>query len=45
MHVELSQEHAAGELHIPDGYAVLEGVAEGGAARGRRRRRRASTGA
>ena len=30
MHVELSQEHAAGDLHIPDGYAVLEGVAEGG---------------
>ena len=28
--VELSQEHAAGDLHIPDGYAVLEGVAEGG---------------
>src|SRR5512145_3229329 len=22
--VELSQEHAAGDLHIPDGYAVLE---------------------
>ena len=30
MHVELSQEHAAGDLHIPDGYAVLEGVSEGG---------------
>ncbi|HUG64522.1 MAG TPA: 6,7-dimethyl-8-ribityllumazine synthase [Gaiellaceae bacterium] len=30
MVVELSQEHAAGDLHIPDGYAVLEGVAEGG---------------
>jgi 6,7-dimethyl-8-ribityllumazine synthase len=30
MHVELSQEHAAGDLHIPDGYAVLEGVTEGG---------------
>ena len=30
MHVELSQEHAAGDLHIPDGYAVLEGAAEGG---------------
>jgi 6,7-dimethyl-8-ribityllumazine synthase len=30
MHVELSQEHAAGDLHIPDGYAVLEGIAEGG---------------
>lgn len=30
MHVELSHEHAAGDLHIPDGYAVLEGVAEGG---------------
>ena len=28
--VELSQEHAAGDLNIPDGYAVLEGVAEGG---------------
>jgi len=28
--VELSHEHAAGELHIPDGYAVLEGVPEGG---------------
>ena len=28
--VELSHEHAAGDLHIPDGYAVLEGVAEGG---------------
>jgi 6,7-dimethyl-8-ribityllumazine synthase len=30
MHVELSLEHAAGDLHIPDGYAVLEGVSEGG---------------
>jgi 6,7-dimethyl-8-ribityllumazine synthase len=30
MHFELSHEHAAGDLHIPDGYAVLEGVAEGG---------------
>ena len=30
MHVELSHEHAAGDLHIPDGYVVLEGVAEGG---------------
>jgi 6,7-dimethyl-8-ribityllumazine synthase len=30
MLVELSHEHAAGDLHIPDGYAVLEGVAEGG---------------
>ncbi len=28
--LELSQEHAAGDLHIPDGYAVLEGVSEGG---------------
>jgi len=28
--VELSHEHAAGDLHIPDGYAVLEGIAEGG---------------
>ncbi len=28
--VEPSQEHAAGDLHIPDGYSVLEGVAEGG---------------
>ena len=27
--VELSQEHAAGELEIPDGYAVLEGDADG----------------
>ena len=25
MLVELSHEHAAGDLHIPDGYAVLEG--------------------
>src|SRR5262249_39906533 len=30
MQVELSHEHAAGDLHIPDGYAVLEGAAEGG---------------
>jgi 6,7-dimethyl-8-ribityllumazine synthase len=30
MQVELSHEHAAGDLHIPDGYAVLEGTAEGG---------------
>ena len=30
MAIELSHEHAAGELEIPDGYAVLEGVAEGG---------------
>jgi 6,7-dimethyl-8-ribityllumazine synthase len=30
MYVELSHEHAAGDLHIPDGYAVLEGIAEGG---------------
>lgn len=29
MAIELSHEHAAGELEIPDGYAVLEGVAEG----------------
>ena len=36
MHVELSHEHAAGELHVPDGYAVLEGVADGRPARGRR---------
>lgn len=28
--VELSHEHAAGDLLIPDGYAVLEGVPEGG---------------
>ena len=28
--VELSHEHAAGDLHIPDGYAVLEGKADGG---------------
>jgi 6,7-dimethyl-8-ribityllumazine synthase len=27
--VELSQEHAAGDLEIPDGYAVLEGDADG----------------
>src|SRR5262249_54275476 len=26
---QLSQEHAAGDLDIPDGYAVLEGVADG----------------
>jgi 6,7-dimethyl-8-ribityllumazine synthase len=30
MAIELSHEHAAGELEIPDGYAVLEGLAEGG---------------
>ena len=30
MTIELSHEHAAGDLEIPDGYAVLEGVAEGG---------------
>jgi 6,7-dimethyl-8-ribityllumazine synthase len=30
IHIELSHEHAAGDLHIPDGYAVLEGAAEGG---------------
>jgi len=30
MTIELSHEHAAGELDIPDGYAVLEGEAEGG---------------
>jgi 6,7-dimethyl-8-ribityllumazine synthase len=30
MHIELSHEHAMGDLHIPDGYAVLEGVAVGG---------------
>jgi 6,7-dimethyl-8-ribityllumazine synthase len=30
IHVELSHEHAAGDLHIPDGYAVLEGAAQGG---------------
>ena len=28
--VELSHEHAAGDLHIPDGYAVLEGEPDGG---------------
>jgi 6,7-dimethyl-8-ribityllumazine synthase len=28
--VELSHEHAAGDLDIPDGYAVLEGAPEGG---------------
>ena len=28
--VEPSLEHAAGELEIPEGYAVLEGVADGG---------------
>jgi 6,7-dimethyl-8-ribityllumazine synthase len=30
MTIELSQEHAAGDLDIPDGYAVLEGEADGG---------------
>jgi 6,7-dimethyl-8-ribityllumazine synthase len=30
IHIEPSHEHAAGDLHIPDGYAVLEGAAEGG---------------
>lgn len=30
MTIELSHEHAAGELEIPDGYAVLEGEADGG---------------
>jgi len=30
MAIELSHEHAAGELEIPDGYAVLEGEADGG---------------
>jgi 6,7-dimethyl-8-ribityllumazine synthase len=30
MSIELSHEHAAGELEIPDGYAVLEGEADGG---------------
>ena len=30
MVIELSHEHAAGELEIPDGYAVLEGEAQGG---------------
>jgi 6,7-dimethyl-8-ribityllumazine synthase len=30
IYVEPSHEHAAGDLHIPDGYAVLEGQAEGG---------------
>ena len=30
MPIELSQEHAAGDLDIPDGYAVLEGEADGG---------------
>lgn len=30
MAIELSQEHAAGDLELPDGYAVLEGVADGG---------------
>ena len=29
MTIELSHEHAAGELEIPDGYAVLEGDADG----------------
>jgi len=28
--VEPSHEHAAGELNLPDGYSVLEGLAEGG---------------
>jgi 6,7-dimethyl-8-ribityllumazine synthase len=28
--VDLSYEHAAGDLEIPEGYAVLEGVADGG---------------
>jgi 6,7-dimethyl-8-ribityllumazine synthase len=30
MTIELSHEHAAGDLDIPDGYAVLEGAADGG---------------
>ena len=30
MTIELSHEHAAGELEIPDGYAVLEGGTDGG---------------
>jgi 6,7-dimethyl-8-ribityllumazine synthase len=30
MPIELSHEHAAGDLEIPDGYAVLEGEADGG---------------
>jgi 6,7-dimethyl-8-ribityllumazine synthase len=30
MTIELSHEHAAGDLEIPDGYAVLEGDADGG---------------
>ncbi|MFO7571170.1 MAG: 6,7-dimethyl-8-ribityllumazine synthase [Gaiellaceae bacterium] len=30
MPIELSHEHAVGELEIPDGYAVLEGDATGG---------------
>jgi len=30
MSIELSHEHAVGELEIPDGYAVLEGEASGG---------------
>jgi 6,7-dimethyl-8-ribityllumazine synthase len=30
MAIELSHEHAAGELEIPDGYAVLEGEVDGG---------------
>jgi 6,7-dimethyl-8-ribityllumazine synthase len=30
MSIELSHEHAAGDLEIPDGYAVLEGDADGG---------------
>jgi 6,7-dimethyl-8-ribityllumazine synthase len=29
MSLELSQEHAVGELDIPDGYAILEGEADG----------------
>jgi 6,7-dimethyl-8-ribityllumazine synthase len=29
MPIEISHEHAVGELEIPDGYAVLEGVASG----------------
>ena len=28
--VELTHEHAAGDLHIPDGFAVLEGAPDGG---------------
>jgi 6,7-dimethyl-8-ribityllumazine synthase len=30
MPIELSHEHAAGDLEIPDGYALLEGDADGG---------------